>query len=127
VLPVAVVQIWLETVVMVTAVATPINLDVDLAEPFMEMVQSVDKLDTLMLNIIRLVGLVEQHLLLVQSGFLMSIAVSVALVTLVTFLVEVVMALATTTAAAIKLVTVVLVLSALDLNKENNGKVWFNA
>jgi len=127
VLPVAVVQTWLETVAICTVDATPINLDVDLAEPFMEMVQSVDKLDTLMLNIIRLVGLVEQHLLLVQSGFLMSTAASVALVTLVTFLAAVAMALATTTAAAIKLVTVVLVLSALDLNKENNGKVWFNA
>jgi hypothetical protein len=48
-------------------------------------------------------------------------------VTLVHFLVEVVMALVVITAVASKQVTVVQVSFALDLNKENNGKVWFNA
>jgi hypothetical protein len=100
---------------------------VDLVVTHMVTVLLVDRPCILPLNQDLLVMLVELLLLQEQRCSLMNTALSVALVTLVPSLVAVVMAPATTTAAVIKLVMVVLVSSALDLNKENNGKVWFNA
>jgi hypothetical protein len=119
--PAVVVQTWLETVVIVTVVACLTELVVDLVEISMAMVLLEDRQDTLMPSTIRLVGLAVLHSLLELSGSLMSIAASVVLAILVLFLVAVEMVLATTIAAAIKLVTAVLVSFALDLNK---GEQW---
>jgi hypothetical protein len=111
----------METAAICTVDAIQTNPVVDLVVTPTVMVLLVDRACILMLKSCLQDMLVAQHLLLVLNTTTLITAVSVALVTLALFPVAVEMVLVTTTAAAIKLVTAVLVSFALDLNK---GEQW---